>query len=216
MSPEPIELTSHEIDALLAAADLVALGRTAVETDPHGNILDAHAPEMPTRFAKQLAQVVRGAVAIGMGRDVAIRCARDSMPPLRLAIIDYLATHPHMSTAEVRKALNKPRNTIDRQLQAMHMLGLLDCDEMEYSAEGVTRVPSKRNSCAGRRRRPPASSTQPGSFRRPLVRLRCRRCDVLRHLVAHIAHCPKTIRGAADRPGSHPRRGLSNPGPQTR
>ena len=80
------------------AADLVTLARTGVEYDYRGDVIDAHAPEMPTRFAKQLTQIVRGAVAIGMNRGnalrLAIRCARDSMPPLRLAIIDDLSAHP--------------------------------------------------------------------------------------------------------------------------
>jgi hypothetical protein len=62
---------------------------------------------------------------------LAIRCARDSMPPLRLAIIDDLAANPDSTLAEVRKRLNKPRATVDRELQALHMLGVLDCDERE-------------------------------------------------------------------------------------
>ena len=51
---------------LVNAADIVTLARTAVERDYQGDVIDAHAPEMPTRFAKQLAQMIRGAVAIGM------------------------------------------------------------------------------------------------------------------------------------------------------
>ncbi|OOK74656.1 bacterial regulatory, arsR family protein [Mycobacterium kansasii] len=63
------------------------------------------------------------------------------MPPLRLAIIDYLAKHPHSSTADIRKELGKPRATVDRQLQALHMLGVLDCEEEEitWSGKDVTR-----------------------------------------------------------------------------
>ena len=76
----------------------MTLARTSVDYDYRGDVIDAHAPEMPTRFAKQLVQIVRGAVAIGMDRAdalrLAIRCARDSMPPLRLAIIDDLAAAP--------------------------------------------------------------------------------------------------------------------------
>lgn len=141
----PAEITEQETDVLLAAADLVTLARTGVEYDYRGDVIDAHAPEMPTRFAKQLAQVVRGGVAIGIDRGqalrLAIRCARDSMPPLRLAIIDDIAAHPDSSTAEVRKRIGKPRATVDRQLQALHMLGVLDCDEQDTSWAGkdVTR-----------------------------------------------------------------------------
>lgn len=136
----PVAVTDDETDVLLAAADLVTLARTGVEYDYRGDVIDAHAPEMPTRFAKQLAQVVRGGVAIGIERGaalrLAIRCARDSMPPLRLAIIDDIAAHPDSSTAEVRKRIGKPRATVDRQLQALHMLGVLECDEQEIQWGG--------------------------------------------------------------------------------
>ncbi len=140
MSLDPTRLTTDEVDVLLAAADLVTLSRTGVEYDYRGDVIDCHAPEMPTRFAKQLTQVVRGGVALGMDRDdalrLAIRCARDSMPPLRLAIVDDLAAHGESTTAEVRKRLEKPRNTVDRQLQALHILGVLVCDEEEITNAG--------------------------------------------------------------------------------
>lgn len=142
MTVDGIELSEAETEALLAAADLVTLARTAVEFDYRGDVIDAHAPEMPTRFAKQLAQVVRGSVAVGMPRSdalrLAIRCARDSMPPLRLAIIDDLAAHPGSSVQEVRRRIDKPRATVDRQLQALHMLGVLDVDETDEAWGGKT------------------------------------------------------------------------------
>ena len=133
MQPVPITVSPEETDVLLAAADIVTLARTGVEYDYRGDVTDAHAPEMPTRFAKQLAQVVRGGVAIGMPRcealRLAIRCARDSMPPMRLAILDDVAVNPASSTADVRKRLGKPRSTVDRQLQALHMLGVVQVEE---------------------------------------------------------------------------------------
>lgn len=136
-----IDLTDHETDRLLAAADLVTLARTAVESDYQGNPEYAHDPEMPTRFAKQLAQIVRGAVAVGLGRDEAmnlsIRCARDSMPPLRLSIIDDVAAHPDAPTRDVRQRLNLPRNTVDRGLQALHMLGVLTVREDRMDGRGT-------------------------------------------------------------------------------
>src|SRR5262249_18764184 len=87
--------TQEEAEYILQAADLVTLARTGVEFDTRGELVDAHAPEMPTRFAKQLTQLMRGAIAVGMERPralaLAIRCARDSMPPLRLEILKDLA-----------------------------------------------------------------------------------------------------------------------------
>jgi hypothetical protein len=136
MHTTPTTLTDQETDVLLAAANLVTLARTGVEYDYRGDVIDAHAPEMPTRFAKELTQIIRGAVAIGMDRQealrLAIRCARDSTPPLRLKVIDDLATNPGSTTSDVRRRVNKPWHTVDRQLQALHMLGVLDVLEEAY------------------------------------------------------------------------------------
>jgi hypothetical protein len=131
----PIELTDEERNTLLNAANLVTSARTGVDYDYRGDAIDAHQPEMPTRFAKQLGQLMRGGLALGMDRDdalaLALRCARDSVPPLRLAILLDVATHPGTPTKDVRRRLQKPRATIDRQLQSLHLLGLLKCDEEE-------------------------------------------------------------------------------------
>lgn len=122
-----------ETARILAAADLVTLARTAVDIDYKGNVVDAHAPEMPTRFAKQLAQIFRGAVAIGLSRvealALATRVARDSLPPIRLEILEDVAANPWTPLREVVKRVDKPRSTVDRQLQALHLLGLVTVDE---------------------------------------------------------------------------------------
>ena len=113
----------------------MTLARTGVETDYRGDIIDAHAPEMPTRFSKQLTQIMRGGLAIGMSQAEAmalvIRCARNSMPPLRLAILEDIAANPNSRIIDVRRRLQRPRATTDRALQALHVLGLLVCDEEE-------------------------------------------------------------------------------------
>jgi hypothetical protein len=132
-------LADEETTRILLAADIVTLARTGVETDYRGNIIDAHAPEMPTRFAKQLAQIMRGALAVGMNRPEAmalvIRCARNSMPPLRLAILEDVAANPGSRIVDVRRRLQRPRATADRALQALHVLGLLVCDEEEQQRD---------------------------------------------------------------------------------
>jgi hypothetical protein len=134
-----IHLTSDEEEHILTVANIVTLARTGVEYDYRGNVIDAHAPEMPTRFAKQLGQILRGAVALGLPRPaalkLAIRCARDSMPPLRLAILDDVAANPGTLPEEVRQRLAKPRTTVERQLASLHMLDLLSLDA-EQGDEG--------------------------------------------------------------------------------
>lgn len=128
-----VEPNDEEAEAILAAADLVTRARTHVQTDYRGEVVGAHAPEAPTRFAKQIGQVWRGAVAIGHKREralrLALRCARDSVPPMRLAVLEDVAAHPGSLTRDVVKRLQKPRTTVDRQLQALHQLELLEVDD---------------------------------------------------------------------------------------
>lgn len=130
LDPGRVRLTEDVMGQLLEAADLVTLGRTAVERDYQGRVVEAHQPEMPTRFAKMLGQIVRGGLAIGMAEQhalsVALRVARDSMPPLRLLILLDVADHPAARTSEVTKRLQRPRSTVDRVLQELHLLGLLE------------------------------------------------------------------------------------------
>ena len=134
-----VDLTDREANCILQAADIVTLARTGVEIDYRGDIIDAHMPEMPTRFAKQLTQIMRGALAVGMSRQdgmaLVVRCARNSMPPLRLAILEDIAVHPGSRIIDVRRRLQRPRATADRALQALHVLGLLTCREEEELRE---------------------------------------------------------------------------------
>jgi hypothetical protein len=130
---ERYDLQENEIGQLIKAANIVTHGRTAVERDYKGDVLDAHSPEMPTRFAKQLTQLVRGGLATGMGREaamrLALRCARDSFPPLRSQILLDLARNPESRVTDVSKRIVKPHRTVRRELEALHTLGLLRCDE---------------------------------------------------------------------------------------
>jgi hypothetical protein len=134
-SLEEYQLGVEETEQLVAAADIVTMARTSVERDYQGEIIDAHAPEMPTRFAKQLAQIIRGSVAIGMtpkqGMRLAIRCARDSIPPLRREILIDVAANPGTNPNNVRKRVARPWRTVKREMEALFMLRLLQCDEEE-------------------------------------------------------------------------------------
>jgi hypothetical protein len=125
------DLNDEETAELVKAANIVTSARTAVERDYRGDVIDAHAPEMPTRFAKQLAQV--GGLAIGMSdKDamaLAIRCARDSIPPLRREILLYVAKQPGVKPPEVHRGVGRPRNTVRRELEALYILRLLKCAE---------------------------------------------------------------------------------------
>lgn len=130
---QPWLIDDGETASLIKAADIVTYARTAVERDYRGDVINSHAPEMPTRFAKQLAQLVRGGLAIGMDRTaamrLALRCARDSIPTLRLEILLDLANNSRSRTIDVCRRITKPYRTVRRELEALHILGLLTCDE---------------------------------------------------------------------------------------
>jgi hypothetical protein len=134
------QIDDNEIERLIKAADIVTYARTAVERDFRGDIIDSHAPEMPTRFAKQLAQMVRGGLALGMSRgtalQLALRCARDSIPQLRLEILLELASNPRSRVIDVVRNIAKPYRTIRRELKGLHILGLLRCDEEQTVTTG--------------------------------------------------------------------------------
>src|SRR5260221_2824004 len=131
-----IKLDESETDTLLAMADLVTRARTAVERDYQGNPMFAHGLEMPTRFAKQLVQIMQGGLSLGMSRDYAMRaaerCARDTMPPLRRVVLADVAQHPNSFTPDVADRVQIPKTTVDRTLQELQLLGLLRVDHIPY------------------------------------------------------------------------------------
>jgi hypothetical protein len=137
---DDVPLSEAETDQLLKAADIVTKARTAIERDYRGEVIDAHDPEMPTRFAKQLVQIVRGGVAIGMTREealrLAIRCARDSIPPLRLKILLDVGANPESRPNDVRQRIGQPWSTVKRELEGLTMLGILVCEEEREEGEG--------------------------------------------------------------------------------
>jgi len=133
--PEP-GLTEDEMTSLLGLADLVTRARTPVERDYQGNPAWAHALEMPTRFAKQLVQIVRGGLLIGLDREtamrVAVRCCHDSMPPLRRVVLADVAGHPGSFLPDVVDRVQIPKTTVDRALQELQLLGLLTVQHITY------------------------------------------------------------------------------------
>ena len=130
-------------DATRPVADLVARCRTAVERDYQGKPEWAHALEAPTRLAKYLWQMVRGALAIGVERDealrLAVRVAGDSMPQVRLDVLLMVQEVPDQTSWQYSKLLQLPRTTVDRTLQELHLLSAVEVevsDEVSTKADG--------------------------------------------------------------------------------
>jgi hypothetical protein len=129
------QLTSDEKDTLTKLANIVTWARSGVERDYHGAVINAHAPEMPTRFSKQLAQVARGALSLGIptasAMQLATRCARDSLEPLRRDLLLDVAANPNTNPDEVHRRIIRPLTTVKNNLIALHTLRLLVCDERD-------------------------------------------------------------------------------------
>src|SRR5262249_46080932 len=134
------QFTSAETDRLIKLANTVTWARTGVERDYRGHVADAPASEMPTRFAKQLSQLMRGAVAIGILPTAAMRlatpCARDTLPPLRRRILLDLAAHPDSRPREVARRIHRPRMTVQNELRSLRVLRVLDCNEQDIAQGG--------------------------------------------------------------------------------
>jgi hypothetical protein len=128
-------LTRGEKEWLTKLANVVTWARSGVERDYKGVVINAHAPEMPTRFAKQLAQVARGALSLGIPTDgamrLATRCARNSLEPLRRDLLLDIAANPDSNPDEVHKRVVRPLTTVKNNLVALHTLRLLTCDERQ-------------------------------------------------------------------------------------
>ena len=124
-----VDLSPADETRLLKMSDLLALVRTAVETDYRGDAVIAHAPEMPTRVGKQLTQLIRGATAIGLSMvdamNLAARCARDSVPPGRLEILEDLSQHPRAHVSEIHRRTDIPWSTVKRFLEQLEALKLV-------------------------------------------------------------------------------------------
>jgi hypothetical protein len=129
LDPDRAVLSDKHQAELLDLADLVTLGRTAIIRDQRGEPLEAHMPEAPTRFAKQLGQLIRGALALGMEKDDALtlarRCAADSLPPMRRRLLGHLLQCGSATVTDAMTALQVPRTTVDRALQELHLVGLV-------------------------------------------------------------------------------------------
>ncbi len=65
------------------------------------------------------------------GLALALRVARDSIPPLRFTLLVDVSKHPQATTTDVTRRVQKPRTTVDRALQELHLLGLLAVEGSE-------------------------------------------------------------------------------------
>ena len=122
--------TGPVADGLVGLAALVSLSRSPVHRDWSGEVELVGDPEAPTRIIKQLGQLWRACGVLGLGRpeswEVVTRCALDSIPKLRGAIIRHLAKcNEPVDTTQVRIALAHPKRTVLRSLEDLAAHGVI-------------------------------------------------------------------------------------------
>lgn len=126
---------------LLKACNIASMARTPVESDLRGKTIYVHDSEAPTRLAKGLTQMMKGGMAIGIdlpdALDLALRCVRDSIPPVRLECLIDLSKHADCSVAEIAGRINRPWNAVDRAIQALHSVQIVTASSVGKSDDKV-------------------------------------------------------------------------------
>ena len=138
--PEPTLSYEEEIETHSRAADIVTFARTGVELDYRGDVIEPR-PRDADPFAKQLDAMFRGgrwrSAWPGNACALALRCARDSIPRSGWPSAGPAWTSTRTSPSiDIRRRVERPRATVDRLLQALHILGLLTCEETEEQRMG--------------------------------------------------------------------------------
>lgn len=130
---ERLELAEQFTEPLITLADMVTRARSGVARDYQTrDILYLPEPEAPTRLAKQIAQLMAAAVAIGVDEEEAWRLAHkigwDSVPAVRSAVIRLLSWQDgnELTRAELQEKTGLPETTIRRVVEDVVVLGLAE------------------------------------------------------------------------------------------
>ena len=106
---------------LRGAVDRYGTGRREIRGIP--------SVEEPYRLAGQLTQVACGVLALGLDADAAARvvwrCALDSAPPERIALVRELANGEALTAAALARRSAVPRTTTTEALEELEALGLV-------------------------------------------------------------------------------------------
>jgi DNA-binding MarR family transcriptional regulator len=123
--------TDDETDHLIALATFVVRARSAVERDGYSRDIElVPGPEAPTRLVIVLDRLLGGLDALGCNRDdafrVVIKSALDSVPALRLAVLDAIHAEDDLDTNVIAEAVRHPATTTRRALEDLTAHGLID------------------------------------------------------------------------------------------
>lgn len=127
-----LELPPRFTEPLITLTDIVTRARSGVARDfQTRDILYLPEPEAPTRLAKQIAQLMAAALAIGVDEAEAWRLAQkvgwDSVPAVRSAVIRLLSRYEgeSLTLAELQEKTGLPETTVRRVVEDLVVLGLV-------------------------------------------------------------------------------------------
>jgi hypothetical protein len=103
-----VTLSSEATAEIVAVSQYATQGRTGVERDGYSKeILVVPELEVPARFAKAIAALAGALMAIGYDEpaalDVVARIGRDSMPQVRVLVLEQLSAGAEATTPGRRK-----------------------------------------------------------------------------------------------------------------
>lgn len=129
----PRARNDDETDRLIALATFVVRARSAVERDGYSREIElVPAAEAPTRLVIVLDRLLAGLDAIGCNRAEALavvtKSALDSIPALRLAVLDTLHAEADLDTNTIAEAVRHPASTTRRALEDLTAHNLVECE----------------------------------------------------------------------------------------
>jgi hypothetical protein len=127
---KPPPLSDHDVDRLVALAELVARARSPVVRDNHGREIDlVPDSEAPGRIVGALARMLTGLRLIGAGDTeawrVTLKTGLDSMPAARRRALELLLKRRSATTTELATTLGLPTVTTRRLLEDLTAHGVL-------------------------------------------------------------------------------------------
>ncbi len=141
---EPQDLNSDEMDYLIDLAAFVVRARSAVERDGYSREIElVSEPEAPGRLIIVLTRLLDGLDAIGCDRTTAFavvtKAAMDSIPALRMTVLDALLEHGQLDTNQAAAAARHPSTTTRRALEDLVAHHLIDMQRGEAASNAPHR-----------------------------------------------------------------------------
>lgn len=131
VAPRAGELSAMAMDEIVAVSRYATQGRTGVERDGYSReIVVVPELEVPTRFAKAAAALASALMAMGYTEraalDVVARVGRDSMPQVRVLVLEHLINAEPTATSDLSNVTNLPVSTVRLVAEDLTAIGLVE------------------------------------------------------------------------------------------